>query len=85
MKIIKVFKSLDVLKLSKFQIWINIMKSFNEIFFNQYYKDNKFIQYKNDDENIFNILYEKLKIDLNEEMLKKEKEDKLEKKKLKIN
>ena len=48
------------------------MKSFNEIFFNQYYKDNKFIQYKNDDENIFNILYEKLKIDLNEEMLKKE-------------
>ena len=48
-------------------------------------KDNKFIQYKNDDENIFNILYEKLKIDLNEEMLKKEKEDKLEKKKLKIN
>ena len=61
------------------------MKSLNEIFFNQYYKDNKFIQYKNDDENIFNILYEKLKIDLNEEMLKKEKEDKLEKKKLKIN
>ena len=61
------------------------MKSFNEIFFNQYYKDNKYIQYKNDDENIFNILYEKLKIDLNEEMLKKEKEDKLEKKKLKIN
>ncbi len=61
------------------------MKGFNEIFFNQYYKDNKFIQYKNDDENIFNILYEKLKIDLNEEMLKKEKEDKLEKKKLKIN
>ena len=61
------------------------MKNFNEIFFNQYYKDNKCIQYKNDDENIFNILYEKLKIDLNEEMLKKEKEDKLEKKKLKIN
>ena len=29
------------------------MKSFNEIFFNQYYKDNKCIQYKNDDENIF--------------------------------
>ena len=23
------------------------MKSFNEIFFNQYYKDNKCIQYKN--------------------------------------
>ena len=61
------------------------MKNFNEIFFNQYYKDNKFIQYKNDDENIFNILYEKFKIDLNEEMLKKEKEDKLEKKKLKVN
>ena len=60
------------------------MKSFNEIFFNQY-KDNKCIEYKNEDENIFNILYEKLKIDLNEEMLKKEKEDKLEKKKLKIN
>ncbi len=58
------------------------MKGFNEIFFNQYYKDNKFIQYKNDDENIFNILYEKLKIDLNEEMLKKEKEDKIRKEKV---
>ena len=33
-----------------------IMKSFNEIFFNQYYKDNKCIQYKNNNENIFNIV-----------------------------
>ena len=34
------------------------MKNFNEIFFNQYYKDNKCIQYKNDDKNIFNIVYD---------------------------
>ena len=53
------------------------MKSSNEIFFNQCYKDNKFIQYKNDDENIFNILYEKLKIDLNEEMIDKIKNKEL--------
>ena len=44
-------KSLGVFDLNfqSFRFGQSVMKSFNEIFFNQYYKDNKCIQYKNDD------------------------------------
>ena len=51
-------KSLGVFDLNfqSFRFGQSVMKSFNEIFFNQYYKDNKCIQYKNEDGNILNIV-----------------------------
>ena len=51
-------KSLGVFDLNYegFRFGETIMKSFNDMFFNQFYKDNKCVQYKNSNKNILNIV-----------------------------